>query len=115
MNIYHYETAGGKDLILEYVDGLPKKERAEGLTILSRLENDGLYVLKVLNTRQLKKKLWEIKFCGNNRIMYVIVDEENMYLIHACKKQKNKTERFELDTCFRRVKELEEKLGRKLL
>lgn len=30
MNIHHYETSSGKDLILEYIDELPKSERAEG-------------------------------------------------------------------------------------
>jgi len=38
MNVYHYETSGGKDLILEYIDGLPKNEKAEGLTILRNLK-----------------------------------------------------------------------------
>lgn len=54
MNVYHYETSGGKDLILEYIDELPKKERAEGLTILGKLEEEGIEALEVLKTRQLK-------------------------------------------------------------
>lgn len=41
MNIHHYETSGGKDLILEYIDELPKSERAEGLSILGKLEEEG--------------------------------------------------------------------------
>ncbi|WP_342343338.1 hypothetical protein [Ruminiclostridium herbifermentans] len=53
MNVYHYETSGGKDLILEYIDKLPKKERAEGLTILGKLEKEGLEALEILNTRQI--------------------------------------------------------------
>lgn len=35
MNIHHYKTNGGKDLILEYIDMLPKYEKAEGLLILN--------------------------------------------------------------------------------
>jgi len=97
MNVHHYVTRGGKDLIFEYIDGLPKNEKAEGLIILEKLEDEGLAALDVLNTRQLRGKLWEIKFYDNNRIMYVVADEDNMYLVHACKKQKGKAEKFEGD------------------
>ncbi|EMS70252.1 type II toxin-antitoxin system RelE/ParE family toxin [Ruminiclostridium cellobioparum] len=114
MNVYHYETSGGKDLILEYIDELPKKERAEGLTILGKLEEEGIEALEVLKTRQLKGRLWEIKFY-DNRIMYIVADGENMYLIHACKKQKNKAEKFELNKAIKRVKELEAELGKRFI
>jgi len=115
MNIHHYETSGGKDLILNYIDEIPKNERAEGLTILAKLEYEGLEALKVLNTRQLRGKLWEIKFYDDNRIMYVVADENNMYLLHACKKQKGKAEKFELEKAIKRVKELERELGKRFI
>ena len=114
MNVYHYETSGGKDLILEYIDGLPTNEKVTGLTILEKLEDEGFAALDVLNTRQLRGKLWEIKFY-NNRIMYVVADEDNMYLVHACKKQKGKAEKFELDKAIKRVKELEKELGKRFI
>ncbi len=81
MNIHHYETSGGKDLILKYIDELPKNERAEGLTILGKLEDEGLEVLIVLNTRQLRGKLWEIKFYDDNRIMYLVEGEVNIHAV----------------------------------
>jgi phage-related protein len=115
MNVHHYETSGGKDLIFNYLDNLPKNERAEGLTILGKLEEEGLEALKVLNTRQLRGKLWEIKFYDDNRIMYVVADGDNMYLVHACKKQKGKAEKFELDTAVKRVRELEKDLEKRFI
>lgn len=115
MNVHHYETSGGKDLILEYIDNLPKYERAEGLTILNRLEDEGIAALDVLNTRQLRGKLWEIKFYNDNRIMYVVTDGDNIYLVHACKKQKGKAEKYELNKAIKRVKELEKELGKRLI
>ncbi|HHV95233.1 MAG TPA: type II toxin-antitoxin system RelE/ParE family toxin [Clostridiaceae bacterium] len=115
MNVHHYVTRGGKDLIFEYIDGLPKNEKAEGLIILEKLEDEGLAALDVLNTRQLRGKLWEIKFYDNNRIMYVVADGDNMYLVHACKKQKGKAEKFELDKAIKRVKELEKELGKRFI
>jgi len=27
MNVYHYETSGGKDLILEYIDGFRRMKK----------------------------------------------------------------------------------------
>ncbi|AYO31966.1 type II toxin-antitoxin system RelE/ParE family toxin [Biomaibacter acetigenes] len=114
MNVHTYETAGGKDLILSYIDELPKKERAEWLTILQRLEKEGLKALYILDIRQLIGKLWEIKH-KNNRIMFVVTDGNNIYLLHACKKQKGKAEKFEIGKAIRRLKELEKVTGRKLL
>jgi len=73
---------------------------------LRNLKRKGLEALEVLNTRQLRGKLWEIKFYRSNRIMYVVADEDNIYLVHACKKQKGKAEKFELDTAIRELKSL---------
>lgn len=115
MNVHHYETSGGKDLILDYVDKLSTQEKAEALNILGNLQTDGLEALEYLDTRQLKGKLWEIKFYRQNRIMYVVADEENIYLLHVCKKQKGKAEKFELDKAVRRVKELEIEINRKFV
>ena len=58
-----------------------------------------------LNTRQLWGKLYEIKYT-ENRIMYIIKDGDNVYCLHACRKQKGKTEKFDLNTALVRAKEL---------
>lgn len=112
MNIYRYTTNGGKDLILDYINKLPKKQEAIARGILKNLQLDGLDALEVLNTRQLRKKLWEIKFFDDNRLMYVVADDDNFYILHACKKQKGKAEKFELDTAIDRAKELGRELGK---
>ncbi len=104
MNVYTYKTAGGKDLIINYLDKLPVKEGAEGYYILEKLEEEGMSFLKTLNTRQLDQKLWEIKFYQHNRIMYIIIDKNNIYLVHACQKQKGKAEKHELDKARKRIK-----------
>jgi phage-related protein len=63
-----------------------------------------LEAFKGFNTRQLHDKIWEIKF-SNKRIMYVIQDRETVHFLHACKKQKGKAEKFELDKAIQRAKE----------
>jgi len=69
------------------------------------LGSRGLSALDELDTRQLVGKLWEIKF-SKNRIMYIIADSDNIHMLHACKKQKDKAEQFEVDTAKRRAREL---------
>lgn len=115
MNVWDYETNGGKDLINEYLDNLPCDESAEGYRIKQLLEDEGLSALNLLITRQLKNKLWEIKFNYKDRFMYVIADKDNFYILHACKKQKGKAEKVELNRAIKRAKELCRYLNKKFV
>lgn len=56
MTIYDYKTAGGKNVITEYIDGLPKAERLELYDIRNEIEESGLDAFEKLNTRQLSGK-----------------------------------------------------------
>ena len=104
MRIIEYTTAGGKNLIQEYFDNMNAKDQLELRTIRNRIFEDGYDALKDLNTRQLKGKLWEIKF-SQNRIMYVVQQGDTIYFLHACKKQKNKVEKPDIDLAIKRAKE----------
>lgn len=48
-------------------------------------------------------------------MMYVIADENNFYILHICKKQKGRAEKFELNKAITRAKELGEKLNKKFV
>lgn len=37
-----------------------------------------------------EKKVYEVYFQKNNRVFYITVDKENIYLLHSCRKQKIK-------------------------
>ena len=104
MNIHDYTTEGGKNLIKEYLHNLPKEEQMEGYRIRHNIINYGMEAFPFINTRQLRGKLWEIKF-SDNRIMYVIVDRDNVHFLHACRKQKDKTEKTDMDTAIQRANE----------
>lgn len=104
MRIHDYCTAGGKNVIKEYISSLPESERVQGYAIRHKIILLGVTALEELNTRQLQKKLWEIKF-SKNRIMYILEDEDNIYFLHACRKQKGKAEQFELEKAIQRAKE----------
>ena len=104
MEIVDYCAEGGKNLIKEYLSSLPVPERTYGYGIRHKIIQDGLKAFDGLDTRQLLDKLWEIKFY-DNRIMYIIFDKDIVHFLHACKKQKGKAEKFELDKAIRRAKE----------
>ena len=106
MKIHDYHTDGDKNLIKDYLHHLPKEEQTEGYRIRHNIIKHGVDAFPLLNTRQLQGKLWEIKF-SDNRIMYVIADKDNVYFLHACKKQKGKAEKFELSTAIQRAKEFD--------
>lgn len=111
MKVFTYQADGGKDLIYSYINSLPKNESNRLHTILTKLETDGIEALNRMNTRQLYEKLYEIK-CSDDRLMYVIADEDSIYILHACKKQKGKAERHELKKAKRRANELGKELGK---
>ena len=104
MQIHDYHTIGGKNVIKEYLSSLPEEERVVGYGIRHKIVREGLIALDELNTRQLKGKLWEIKF-SKNRVMYIIADQDNIHFFHACRKQKGKAEQYELDKAIQRAKE----------
>jgi len=103
MNIHEWQTLGGKNEIEKYFNKSPKYEQAQYYKTKNSIETLGFIAFSQLNARQLKDKLWEIKI-SQTRIMYVIADSENVYFLHACKKQKGKAEKYELEKAIKRAK-----------
>ena len=112
MNVYHYETAGGKDLIMEYIDSLSKGEILDGLSVLEKFENGELDTLTI---KPWQGRVSEVYFYKHNRIFYVIVDGEDVHMLHACRKQKNKTEKQDSMIVIKRAKELGKQLSKKFI
>jgi phage-related protein len=111
LNIHLWTTNGGKNLIYEYLDSIDFESSAEGYKILEDLEEKGLNALESLTTRPMRNKLYEIKFAYQERYFYVIQNQDNFYVLHICKKQKGKAEKFELDKAIKRAKLLGNELG----
>ena len=104
MDIYDYTTSGGKNLILDYIDKLPDALKTEVLDVRQLIREKGIEAFSLLTTRQLYKKLWEIKI-SQERIMYVIKDSASVYFLNICKKQKGKAEKQELEKAKKRARE----------
>jgi phage-related protein len=90
--------------VLEYIQNLTKPERARVLEALEQVEQRGLEAVRV-EFRQIDGKLWEIKV-GSHRVFYVIIERDEMVLLHAYKKQGQKLPIKERDVAIRRMKEL---------
>jgi phage-related protein len=112
MRLYSYTSNSGKDLIMDYIDSLSDEEKTDGLYVMKCMENNEFD--KILYKRW-EKKIYEVYFRKHNRIFYIVVDSENIYLIHACRKQKNKTEKKDSEIVKKRAKELGVLLGKKFI
>ncbi len=102
MEIYDYTTSGGKNIITDYIDNLPKSERLRIYDIRNEIRHSGIDAFEKLTTRQLYGKLWEIKI-SKIRIMYVIINSAAVAFLHICRKQKGKAEKQELHTAISRA------------
>jgi len=109
MFLHTYKSSSGRDLILEYIDSLTESERVDAFSVLECMEH-GEFDKIVF--KQWEKKVYEVYFRKHNRIFYVAADEENIYLLHACRKQKNQTEKTDKKIVIKRAKELGRLIGK---
>lgn len=109
MTLHSYCSNSGKDLILDYVNNLPEDEKIDGLSVMEYMENGEFNKIRF---KRWENKIYEVYFQKHNRIFYVIVDKENIYLLHACRKQKNKTEKMDKKLVRKRASELGKLLGK---
>ncbi len=112
MIIHDYKSSGGKCLVLDYIQSLSKPEMIDGLSVLKSMEDDKL---DELNIKRWQGKIWEVYFYKHNRIFYIVIDGKEIYLLHACRKQKNKTEKKDKNIVINRAKELNKELGEKFI
>lgn len=109
MTLHDYCSNSGKDLILDYINSLPEDEKTDGLSVMECMERENLIKS---NSSVGKRKYIEVYFQKHNRIFYITVDKENIYLLHACRKQKNKTEKTDKKLVRKRASELGKQLGK---
>ena len=109
MNLHTYRSSSERDLIMEYINSLTEAEQVDAFSVLECMENGEFD--KIFYKRW-EKKVYEVYFKKHNRIFYVIADGENIYLLHACRKQKNQTEMIDKKIIYKRARELEKELGK---
>lgn len=87
MNLHYYTSNSGKNYILEYIESLTLDEQIEAFSVLQNMQNGEF---NKLNFKRWQKKIYEVYFYKHNRIFYITIDNNNIYLLHACRKQKTK-------------------------
>ena len=112
MNIHTYTSSSGRDLIAEYIDCLTEAEQVDAFSVLKCMEDEEFDKIQF---KQWQKGIYEVYFLKHNRLFYVIADKENLYLLYACRKQKNKTEKKDKNIIIKRAKELGKQLGKKFI
>lgn len=112
MKIHSYYSQSGTDLIEKYIDGLTVEEQVDAYDVLKQLEEGSTDTLII---KKWEGKVREVYFYKHNRIFYVVADEDSIYLLHACRKQKNKTEKKDCKIIVSRAKELSREIGKKII
>jgi len=112
MNVHSYYSSSGKDVILKYIEKLSIDERVDGFRVLECMEQNRMNELKI---KPWEGKIWEVYFYKHNRIFYIALHGDDIYLLHACRKQKNKTEKTDGKIVRSRAKELENEFKIKIL
>lgn len=109
MNIHTYQSTSGRDLIGEYIETLTEQEQVDAYSVLECMEKNEFDKIQI---KQWQKRVYEAYFYKHNRLFYVVEDGENLYLLHACRKQKNRTEKKDKNIVIKRAKELGKELGK---
>lgn len=112
MEIRSYYNRNGVDQIRKYIDSLTLDEQVDAYDVLEQMETDNLESLKI---KRWQGKVLEVYFYKHNRIFYVAADGDIAYLLHACRKQKNKTEKKDCKIIISRARELEKEIQKKVL
>ena len=112
MKIHTYQSASGRDLVADYIDTLTIEEQIDAYSVLKCMEKGEFDKIQF---KQWQKRVYEVYFYKHNRLFYIIADGDNLYLLHACRKQKNRTEKKDKNIVIKRAKELEKELGKKFI
>lgn len=112
MKVTSYYSSRGEDLIVKYIKSLSADERVDGYRVIECMVQDRIDELKM---KPWQGKVWEVYFYKHNRIFYVTIHGDEIYLLHACRKQKNKTEKTDSKIVTTRAKELGERLKVKII
>ncbi len=108
MKVAFYISASGRQPVEEFITSLPKADQARFRDVFNGIQTYGLNCPRV-QFRQLRGKLWEIKFStssGGYRIAYVLLQKDLMIWLHVFKKTTQKTTLQDLEIAEKRMKEI---------
>ena len=103
-NVITFETQRGKKPIDEFIKSQQPQARAKIVHLINLLEIHG-NILNMPHSKQLGNNLYELRIHGKQeiRILYYF-NKRNIILLHAFKKQTQKTPSKEIKTGINRMK-----------
>ena len=101
MVIAFYQTQSGRSPVVDYLRKLPLDERVEIDAVIEDLTVHGIDA-PLVSMRHIIGKLWELRIF-QTRIFYVMVKSNRMVLLHAYKKQGQKSPKNEIETARKRM------------
>ncbi len=102
-NIIFVETSRGERPVQEFIKSLDEKTQSKTMTMIDLLENYG-NLLRMPYSKKLTSDLFELRIRSKQdvRIIYSFKNR-NIYILHAFKKQTNKTPIKEIETAQKRL------------
>lgn len=108
MEVNFYQTQSGRSPIEDFIKDLEKADQARFAEVIVGIEEFGLGYSRV-QFKPLRGKLWEIKFStpvGKYRMADVLVEKNELIVLHVFKKTTQKTPLRDLDLAEKRMKEV---------
>ena len=102
--IYFYVDDRGDNPVMDFIEGLPLRDRAKVFAYLSELKAQGHNFRRPM-ADYLGDGIYELR-PGNNRIFYFFFLKDNAVLLHALRKKTDKIPVRDLDLCLKRRKQV---------
>jgi phage-related protein len=106
-----FATAGGKEVVADFLDSLPRKHKAKAIWEIELLAIQGTG-LALPYARHIDGELWElrIKFGSDiSRIFYFSPIKNKIVLLHGLVKKTDKTPRGEIEIAQKRLLDYNER------
>ena len=101
--IEFYTNRRGRSPVLDFINGLPVRERAAVRNVLRLLREFGT-LLRLPHARPLRDKVWELR-PRNIRLLYFAHTDRRLIVLHGFRKKSNKTPAREISIAIRRMNE----------
>ena len=109
--LFYYETGQGTSPVFNFVNSLEIKARTKVADTLDLLKEFGTKIGMPYAKKLAGSELWELRILGSDsiRIFYVAIIDKNFLLLHGFQKKKQKTDRKEIKTAERRLRDFRER------
>ena len=107
LEVRHYVTASGRDLIAEFLDELPAKAAAKCSAMIERLESGELYRFPKNRTR-IRSGIWELRipYGGEQYRFLYAVEQGVVYILAAVHKKTQKLTDRDVQLAEQRLREM---------